>query len=229
MSTPVSPRAAFGSLNAANADAPSRGTSVAGTRRSMRRPPRVIPIVAVPLLLGVACHGDGASDDESSAPATSSTSSAVTRPDLTVPATTIVPDEAGVLAPQGEARRASTIAARRTSTSRSGCRPAAPASSRTCRSSTRAAEATGSSVSAGASPGCRGSRDARTCAAAPASRRRCYGNRPTSGASTVTHSSSTPSTTSTRNSTTTAPSSSTTRRRSTASRAGRSSRATAAS
>jgi RHS repeat-associated protein len=68
----------------------------------MHRPSRVIPIVAVPLLLGVACHGDGASDDTASGPATSSTSSAVTRPDLTVPANTILADTAGVLAPTGD-------------------------------------------------------------------------------------------------------------------------------
>lgn len=67
-----------------------------------QRPSRVIPILAAPLLFGVACHGDGASDEAASAPDTSSASSAVTRPDLAVPAGTIVADAGGVLAPAGD-------------------------------------------------------------------------------------------------------------------------------
>jgi RHS repeat-associated protein len=60
---------------------------------------RVIPIIAVPLLLAVACHGAGSSGSSSD---TTSTSSAVTRAPLTVPANTILADTSGVLAPKGD-------------------------------------------------------------------------------------------------------------------------------
>jgi len=64
----------------------------------MQRPPR---LVALASLLFIACHGDGA-DSPSGDDDTSSTTSAVLKPPLTVPATTILTATPGVLAPKGD-------------------------------------------------------------------------------------------------------------------------------
>jgi RHS repeat-associated protein len=65
----------------------------------MHRPLRFVALTSV---LFIACHGDGSSDSPSGDEATSSTTSAVLKPPLTVPANTIVTETAGVLAPKGD-------------------------------------------------------------------------------------------------------------------------------
>lgn len=65
----------------------------------MQRPPRLVALASI---LFIACHGDGTSDSPAGGDSTSSTTSAILQPPLTVPANTILTDTAGVLAPKGD-------------------------------------------------------------------------------------------------------------------------------
>jgi RHS repeat-associated protein len=65
----------------------------------MKRPSRLVAFAA---LLFIACHGDGPAGSPGEGEATSTATSAVLKPPLTVPSNTIVADTAGVLAPTGD-------------------------------------------------------------------------------------------------------------------------------